>query len=303
MKAIENWIQLRFNPVSSLLLILFFISCDNAGSDILNSTDTQNVNAELTSSSYTDESADISTSVISHITNTQLGARVKGNIVIDNDDRLTCATITLTPTGTKLIPEGTITVDFGAGCTDGRGVTRSGEIVIVYYGKRWLYNSYRYITFNNFKRNGVLIDGKDSVINKTIDTTGTSFTFKHVIIDGLVTFPDGKFVTRNQDISHQWNYKGTLTIADDEWLTLAGGAASGKTKSGGNYAMTITSTLVRKVSCALTDKIFVPVSGSKTILVDGNEYEIDYGAGTCDDEVTVSFKGKSKTITVNEDDI
>jgi hypothetical protein len=301
MKAMRNRIRQVNRAVSFLLLVLFVGACDNA-SDILSASDTQNLNAELTSGSYTDESADISTSLMSHITNTQLGARVDGNISINNDDRLSCATITLTPTGTKEIPQGIITIDFGSGCTDNRGVTRTGIITIAYHGKRWMYNSYRYITFSNFKRNGVQIDGKDSVINTTNDTTGTSLTFKHVIIDGQLTFPDGKIVTRDQSLSHQWNYNGTLTIADDEWLTLEGGAADGKTKSGSSYEMAITRTLVRKASCALTNKIFIPVSGTKTIVVDGNEYVIDYGSGACDNDVTVTFKGKAKTITVNNND-
>ena len=41
--------------------------------------------------------------------------------------------------------------------------------------------------------------------------------------------------------------------------------------------------------------------GVKVVTTDSKEYTVDYGDGTCDNQVTVTINGVSKTITVNKD--
>jgi hypothetical protein len=119
------------------------------------------------------------------------------------------------------------------------------------------------------------------------------------ILDGTVTFGDGKDITRHHDLTREW-FRAS-TPMNDEWHTLKGGEAYGKCKDGAIYQMQITKDLIHKVSC-VADKVFIPVSGTKILTVTNNDtkqYTIDYGDGTCDNTITVTIGSKEKTINVN----
>ena len=121
------------------------------------------------------------------------------------------------------------------------------------------------------------------------------------MLDGTVTFGDGKDITRHHDLTREW-FRAPLPV-NDEWHTLKGGEAYGSGKNGGTYQMHITKDLIHKISC-LAEKVFIPVSGTKELTVtnannDTKQYTVDYGDGTCDNEITVTINNKEKTIAVN----
>src|SRR5882672_1384601 len=123
-----NVITMKSLSATALAGILVLASCSKT-SDVLNSNDVQNVNSESVADSYTNETSDMGSSVVSNVTNTQYGnGRVSATILTgleSRDGRLAGATITLTPDGnsTKDNPSGVITIDFGAGVAT-NGVTR-----------------------------------------------------------------------------------------------------------------------------------------------------------------------------------
>jgi hypothetical protein len=283
-------------------MFIFLASCQKDNS-ILNSTDTQNVNAESASSAYLSEGSDVSTSAIGGMSATQYtGGRADGTIsgLADRDDRLKCAVVTLTFTGTISNPSGKITITFDPTCVDKRGVKRSGTIVINFSGKRWMAGSY-FSIHTDFFRNDVHIQGVDSVVTKLDESTNLGYLqFESILTGGKVTFGDGKTITREHNITREW-FRASLPV-NDEWHTLKGGQATGQCKNGNTYQMLITKDLVHKVSC-LADKVFIPVSGTKVITVTTPsstvQYTVDYGDGSCDNDVTVTINGKIKTITVN----
>jgi len=289
--------------VSGLVVALFiFLASCQKDSSILNSADTQNVNAESASSAYLSEGSDVSASAIGGMSATQYsGGRTDGTIsgLADRDDRLTCAVVTLTFTGTTVNPSGKITITFDPTCVDKRGVKRSGTIVINFSGRRWMVGSY-FSIHNDFFRNDVHIQGVDSVVTK-LDATNLGYLqFESILTGGKVTFGDGKTITREHDITREW-FRASLPV-NDEWHTLKGGQATGQCKNGNTYQMLITKDLVHKISC-LADKVFIPVSGTKVITVTSSsateQYTVDYGDGTCDNNITVTLNGKIKTITVS----
>ena len=294
------------NVSAAIALALIFLASCQKDSSILNSADTQNVNAESASSGYLNEGSDISTNAIGGISATQYaGAREEGNIaalLALRDERFKCATVTIEITGTKDAPSGIITIAFDGTCADKRGVKRSGSIIINYNGKRWMPNSY-FSIHANFFRNDIHIEGIDSVITKvSADSTTLGFLQFESILSGKVTFGDGRVVTRNHNLTREW-FRATNPL-NDEWHTLKGGEAYGTCKNG-TYTMHISKDLVHKVSC-LEDRVFIPVSGTKVLdIIDPQtnatkkQYTIDYGDGTCDNDITVTIEGKEKTITVN----
>jgi hypothetical protein len=80
-----------------------------------------------------------------------------------------------------------------------------------------------------------------------------------------------------------------------------GSEASGANRNGKTYTMNVTADLIYSRACAISNKVFIPVSGTKVFLVDGKAYNVDFGTGNCDNDVTVSVGGASKTITVGAD--
>jgi len=282
-----------------VLMFVVLASCQK-DSSILNSTDTQNVNAESASSSYLSEGSDVSASAIGGMSATQYsGGRMEGQIngLADRDDRLKCAVVTLIFTGTINNPSGKITITFDPSCSDKRGVKRSGTIVINFSGKRWNVGSY-FSIHSDFYRNDVHVEGVDSTLTK-LDASAY-LQFESILTGGKVTFGDGKTITRDHDIIREW-FRASIP-QNDEWHILKGGQATGKCKNGNTYQMLITKDLVHKISC-LANKVFIPVSGTKVIMVTNStetkEYDIDYGDGNCDNAITVTVNGKVKTITVN----
>ena len=301
MKTKKSVFSVKNVSVLVAVIFIFLASCQK-DSSILNSTDTQNVNAESASSAYLSEGTDISSNAVAGVSTTQYsGARADGEIIgglVDRDDRFKCATVTITRTGTRLNPSGTITITFDPTCSDKRGVKRSGTIVIRYDGRRWMPGSY-FSVHADFHRNDTHIQGVDSLTSK-LNADSTHLQFLSILTGGQVTFGDGKTITREHNITREW-YRAALPM-NDEWHTLTGGEATGKCKNGDTYQMQITKDLIHKNSC-LADKVFIPVSGTKVINVTTpsttEQYTVDYGDGTCDNNITVTINGKVKTITVN----
>jgi hypothetical protein len=292
---------LKVNRISSAIagFILVLSACDSP-SDILNSTDTQNVNSEAVSSVYTNESSDLSSDLIASLTFSQYaGARTESETISSKDDRIKCATITLTRTGTKLSPKGTILVDFGSGCTDARGVTRKGQIYIKYSGRRWTSNAYIKDSLVNYYHNNTHIEGVLTMtVSLQVSADTSSIQFQHELVGGKITFADGKTITRTHTITRKW-VRATLPI-NNQWITLAGSSAGGVTKKGVEYQMVVTKDMVEKTAC-LSSKVFIPVSGEKIISTENKQYSINYGDGNCDNEVIVTLNGKTKTISVSDD--
>lgn len=295
----KNLFSMKTISLAAVASIALLVSCSKTTENPLNSTDSQNVNSEAVAASSTDESADMTSSVVAGVSDSKLnsGSRIAGKIAGNLfDPRLAGATITITPSPNSTIdnPSGTITIDFGTGQTV-NGVTRKGIISIAYMGKRWTEGSYRTITYSDYYRNDVKVGGSYKVTNVSQDSSST-FIFHHQLTDGLLSFPDQTTVSRNADYNVVWDFvKGTVSI-ENSGGTSSGTTATGTTRKGKDYTMTIVTSLVYKAEC-LASKVNIPVSGEKKITTGNITYDINYGDGGCDNTVTVTIAGKKVTIT------
>ena len=304
MKTIKNVVGLK--SVSSLLIafILILGSCSKTDDSVFNATETQDISSETATDSFTDEVNDVSNISVAGVSDLQYdGGRTEGEPVTnlkDIDDRLKCATVTIarTPNSTKANPVGTITIDFGIGCTDSRGVIRKGKIIVSYVGKRFFPGSSITTTFDGYFRNEIKIEGTHVLTNAQANLLSNP-KFTVVIRAGKLTFADGKTVTREQSFTREW--KRATSPNADKWVVLKGSEASGSSRNGKTYTMEVTADLVYSRACAISDKVFIAVSGTKSFLVDGKNYIVDYGNGNCDNEITVKVNGVSKTFSVKPD--
>lgn len=276
-------------------------SCSKTADDILNSNDSQNVNGESASDSYSDDASDMSNVAVGSVSSNAYvnGGRLDGtpgDSLKAADDRFSCATFTIVkgPNSTKDAPKGTITIDFGtSGCKDSKGVTRKGQIIVAYTGRRYVSGSTIVTTFKDYYHNDVKVEGTHTLTNTQASLTANP-KFTVAIVGGKVTFSDGKTITREQNFTREWQRASNPT--QDKIVISAGGTASGSNKDGKTYAMLITTDLVYSRACAISNKVFIPVSGIKTLTADSKAYTMDFGTGDCDNKVTISVNGKSKVI-------
>jgi hypothetical protein len=299
-----QWSNLRRMSVAMVIGAVTLVSCDK-GNDQTSLTETQVANSEAAFSN-SDEATDIGNTVVNNAeaSGQITGAREEGSGHLFGfqkwDDRLKCATVTVVrdATSTKEWPVGTITISFDSAACSNKGVTRKGQIIIHYSGHRYSPGAERSITFNNYVRNKHSIEGTYTIKNVSVSDT-TDLKFEVILVGGKITFPDGTTITRDQDITHEW-VRASNPI-NDKWIRLAGGTASGTGRKGHSYSMVILKDLVITRACEVNNDVEIPVSGEKKVTTDSKEYTIDYGDGTCDEVVTITVNGVSKTITVSED--
>jgi hypothetical protein len=302
---------INLKSLSSLMLafVLILGSCSKSD-EVTVSENTLNVNTESSEDSYHNDADDLANSIAS-LPDGSITGRSEGV----NDTRF-CTDTKVTLRKADNENSDTLIIDFGTvGCKDVKGNTRKGKIIVIFNpGKRSYPQFTNTVTFENFFVNGVKVEGTRTIKNvtSTIVEGAPDITFDISLTGGKLTFPDGTTATRTTRHFRQWARGGTaLDFSDDQQKILAfyievQSTASGSNRKGYTYEMKVTKDIVYKNSCLKDSKIFIPVSGTKTLKVtkDGKSVDItvDYGDGTCDKTVTITTSGKTETVTVSRDD-
>jgi len=290
--------------VSSGLVIglILLASCEDKLE--FNSRDTSSVENEAVVDGYFEDADDMALTVVSADEGTLSGGRESaGRFIGKNklDLRFACETTTVTIDfaldNTIAIPHGIITVDFGTtGCTDSKGNTRKGKVIVEFKGRRFFPGSTVVATTDGYSINGVSLEGTRTVTNIT-GSKEESPKFNVVLENGKATWIDGSVATRDVNRVHEW-IRATNPL-NDEWHVT--GTAGGTNRNNEVYEMNITSELVYKRECAISSRVFMAVQGTKELTVNGRRLTIDYGTGECDRIVTISVDGQSKQVEVKGD--
>lgn len=229
------------------------------------------------------------------------GGRVSNgprNITI-NDPRCNCSNLTVTielaPSSTPSNPQGTIVIDFGAGCTDPIGNIRKGKIIINFSGRRFLPGSTVITTFDGYSINDIIIQGTRTLTNIS-ESTESAPVFRVELENGQATWPDGTVATREHCFIRQW-IRAVSPVIDQlviNQCTDADVAASGTNRRGRSYTMRIVEELVYKRGCPIA------ISGVKefTDVVSGKVITVDYGDGSCDRTITITVDGQSRSFEI-----
>ncbi len=295
--------KIKMNAVRKSLFGLAVISlwilssCQDDNQLSFSASDSNNVENEAVSESYYEDVDDISTLAVSADASTSTGSRVSASGrggVKPSDSRFSCATITFEFAADNSLstPHGYITIDFGTGCTDGRGNVRKGIIKIEFKGKRFMPDAQIITTFQGYSINDITIEGVRTVTNSTASLESNP-KFTITVQGGKATWPDATFATRESNRTREW-VRATNPL-NDKWIVT--GTAAGTNRDGKSYQMEITKALVYKRECASVSG-GIAVEGTKVLTVDGKVITIDYGSGTCDKMITITINGQSKEIEV-----
>jgi hypothetical protein len=264
--------------------------------------DTQDISEEAVTDSYFQDLDDMAGVAVGSPNEADFsGGRISKTITITDDRFQYGVVVTIEPDANSTIesPKGVLTVDFGTtGCVDAKENIRQGKLIFTYSGWRFQPGSTVITTVDNYTINGIKLEGKRTLTNVT-GSTETSPKFNVILEDGKATFPDATstFATRKSNITWQWNRSNTPYLTDDFLLIAQGSEASGVTRGGRNYEVSVTEVIKFKRFCG-----GIPVDGIKKYLIEGDkEIVIDYGAddGTCDRKIVVIVNGVARSLTVD----
>lgn len=288
----------RTSLVAIALISLTFLSSCLDDKFELTDQDSQNIENEAVTDGYFEDAEDMSALAVASEPAAENG-RISGAGKIQgtkpNDLRFSgeCVTVTVEIISAEA-NHGIITIDFGTGCTDIKGNTRKGKINVEFVGRRFLPESQIITTFDEYYINGVKLEGTRTVTNVS-GSTETAPKFEIVLEDGRATWPDETFATREGSHTREW-IRAT-SPANDEWIVE--GSATGSNRNGTLYQVEITKPLVYKRECAISNRVFMAVEGTKVLTVDNiSPITIDYGTGECDRIVTITINGQSRSVIV-----
>ena len=297
-----------------MVAVMAFVlsSCNKTTEDTFSAEDSANASNESTTENTTSEVSDMASNVLNGSSQSgSAGGRTEGI----TDDRLACAGTQYSATGVTGYG-GTIAVTFPAdGCKDKKGNVRTGGFTITWSGGKWYtVGSIWTVTFNNYTVNGLAISGTRShtVTAYTAPTSGSvNFSITSTIqADHTFTWASASSTTsaataqRSENKTRKWDHtaiEDTYTVTNGP-SSVGAYAASGTNRNKKSWIMNITKPLVYLGSCVKSNKTFIPVSGTKQLVVNGGKtYTIDYGIGECDNKFTVTVDGKSKDIDAKND--
>jgi hypothetical protein len=270
---------------------LFTFSCQV--DEKISKQDTDDVKEEALTDAYFQDMDDIAGVAIASPSENQYnnGGRENAGIMVSDSRICNEAVVTLAKgEGSTLDhPKGTITVDFGTtGCTDLRGNTRTGKLLFTYDGKRFQAGSKIITTAVNYAISGNKIEGTRTITNAQTSSSAAP-RFNIVLLGGKVTDPDNKVSERESNITLEWIRASNPT--DDQLVVDVSSVASGKTKGGRTYNVSVLKPLKYKRFCGIA------VEGTKKYSISGSpDIQVDYGNGDCDKSVLITVNGVSKTV-------
>lgn len=286
--------KLYLKGAFALLLSAFVVSCDREERD-LTPRDSRDVAEEAVIDAYYQDMDDLAAVAITAPDDDDFAGGRRSATITINDSRFNCAGIVVTIEPAEISslehPVGVITVDFGPGCADLQGNIRSGKLLFYYDGLRFLPGSTLQTTTENYKINGIKLEGTRTLTNIS-GSTEDAPKFNVILVDGKATFQDGSAALRESDITFSWIREANPL--NDKLIIHTASSATGTTRGGRSYEVTLSKQLEYKRFCPMA------VSGTKTYTIDhAKDITIDYGSGECDRTFSVTVDGITRTIEVD----
>jgi hypothetical protein len=201
-----------------------------------------------------------------------------------------CESIQVTHDQTKK----TLLVDFGKGCIDSNGITRKGKLKIAYEGDFPMVGSKITVTFEEYFINSVKVEGTKTTSTRSINIFVPSIEFISEVKGGKLTWENGKFT----EIEANQIKKLIFDEKNDEVIFELTGSSTGKNKFGKKFTAAITNPLIFKDSC-LEKGINLASKGTLLFVFGDRAVEADFGDGTCDKKIKLTYNEKTVEVTVD----
>jgi len=197
-------------------------------------------------------------------------------------------------------PEGvyprTVTVDWGTGCTNANGVTRSGKTITFYSGDMADSGNYYKMTYDNFYYNGVHIEGTTKMSHNSRNKDPQT-VYRSTQNNRKVTQTNGDYIIYN-------GYRRIVKREDDGeypgfpdgYFRVTGLLSGDEMKGGVSYQWSDSVDLAQPLiynHCAFIVKGIVLIT-----FTNQTDWAIDYGTGDCDDQATLTQDGITTPITL-----
>lgn len=183
----------------------------------------------------------------------------------------------------------TITLDWGTGCTDVDGVTRSGKLMASFTKRYDKVGCVMTVTPDNYKVNSVSYTG---TIKITKLAGGNNPSFRTEVINGYCTNGSWNISWSSDKTTTYTAGYDTQSDATDDVITITGNS-SGKNRDGRTFTVVIKNALEKMASCKYISK------GTLEITPDGLKTRtVDFGNGTCDATGTFTVGGNTFTFTM-----
>ncbi|MFN8276684.1 MAG: hypothetical protein U0T84_04330 [Chitinophagales bacterium] len=204
-----------------------------------------------------------------------------------------CATVTHDTTATPH----QLTIDFGTGCTGPDGRVRTGKIIVSYTGRYKAPGSVKTFHFQGYSVNGNQVsDNSIRVVTNLGYNTANHLTWDVQDSGSVILASNGGTILWDSHRQREMlSGESTPTIYDDKYSVT--GEAHGTTTTGAAFTATISAgnPLIRDLSCSYGKRKFT--QGQITIDVTGKSPRLlDFGSGACDNIITVTVNGHTKTI-------
>lgn len=269
----------------------FTYSCNREESNSNLSLDQDNLQTEANADFVTDSDMDLIADFATNFENTTSLRTSTGGQQGAHPD-YPCAKVSISSTGGSF-PK-MITVDFGTGCSDKRGITRKGIIKITISNPIFLQGSSVTVSHQDFYIEGRKVEGDSKLTNITTDLKVP--TFSKEVTNGKITNEDGTYFTFSSNRKYRM-VEGLATpknIGDDAFETFEGNRNVNRS-NGTYFTSTIKTPLFKRNACRFISKGNVILKGSK---VDGT---LDFGNGECDNIATyIDTNGKVIQITLKK---
>lgn len=267
------------------LVFIFFMACNDDNENNVTFTESEKSAYEA------EESTENIFDIVESITLAAMDfsdANTGGRLAVFQNPETSCAEISFTP-GDEV---NKVVIDFGSGCVGPDGKTRKGKVIVDYKGSWLVQGSLVTTVLQDFYIDGIKVEGT-RVVN-SFGYQNSTLTLKVQIAGGKVIWPDETFLTRTSTRTHKLKIGQSL----DEIELEVTGEAAGVTREGIEYVVETVEPLLFKGSCR-GNTIYLPVSGIKTITIpELPVLTVNYGAGDCDNKITVILNRGSKEITL-----
>lgn len=265
--------------ITKIMIALSFVagitnSCNRDETNMMETAATQEmVEAESTADIVTDDNSDVAMDFA-----TTFETTFASKSASLHHPNYPCASITISSTN-GTFPK-TMTVDFGTGCTDARGITRKGKIIIRMTDRLYVPGASVSVNHDNFYVGGKKVEGEMILSNITTDPAVPAF--RKQVVNGKITHENGSFFTFSSSRKHKMIAGvSTPNVWDNVWEIYDG--TRSVARSNGTYLTSTISpqnNLIKNNACRFISQGSVILKGSK---IDG---VLDFGNGNCDNSAT-----------------